>query len=454
MSAAIEVKLNKFKPRSYQIPVMDAILNKGYRRAILVHPRRAGKDILCWNIAIRYLLENPCICYYLFPEYSQCRKALWDSMTIDGERFLDYIPPELIENRNNQEMKIRFINGSLLQMCGSDNYNSLMGTNPKICIFSEFALQDPMAWNYIRPILAANDGIAIFISTPRGFNHLYQMFEMAKNDDNWFVQFLTTSDTNHISEDALEEERKTMAEDLFLQEFYCSFSRGIEGSIYAKALNNLRLKGQISQVPFEPGKRVHTAWDIGRDTTAVIFFQTIGQTVRLIDYYEKANENLEHFVGILQERTQRDGYIYDKHFFPHDLRVTEWAGPKFTRIEKARQLGIKATIVDDVSLEDGIEYTQSSLPKLWIDEAKCQRLIKCLENYRFEYDSKKQIYKRVPLHNWASHGADALRYLCLSLPKTRDGTSPAELDRRYEETIRGNNVNMPKIFQDDIPDHR
>lgn len=433
---------------------MDAILNKGYRRAMLVHPRRAGKDLLCWNIVIRYLIKNPCIAYYLFPEYSQCRKALWDSMTIDGDRFLDYIPTEVIDNRNNQEMKIRFINGSLLQMCGSDNYNSLMGTNPKICVFSEFALQDPQAWHYIRPILAANDGIAIFVSTPRGFNHMFEMFEMAKEDEKWFVQFLTTDDTNHINEEALAEERKTMPEDLFLQEFYCSFSLGVEGSIYSKTLNNLRLKGQISHVPFEPGHQVCTSWDIGRDCTSVIFFQAIGQIVRIIDYYEKSNENLEHFIGILQEKAQRDGYIYYKHLFPHDLRNTDWAGPKFTREEKARQLGVSASIVPHIGLADGIEFVQTTLPKIWIDENRCQRLIKALENYRYEFDSKKQTYKRIPLHNWASHAADSLRYLCLGLHLCRKGPSPEELEKRWERAVRGENMDVPKFYQNDIPDHR
>ena len=449
MNVTTEIHLNKFEPRPYQIPLMDAILNKGYRRALIVHPRRAGKDILCLNIVIRYLIQNPCIAYYLFPQYSQSRKALWDSMTIDGDRFLDYIPPELIESRNNQEMKIRFINGSLLQMCGSDNYNALMGTNPRICIFSEFALQDPQAWHHIRPILAANDGIAIFISTPRGFNHMFQMFEMAKNNPQWFVQFLTTQDTQHISQDVLDEERKSMPEDLFLQEYYCSFSLGVEGSIYSKVINNMRLKGQIGNVSWENSFKVHTAWDIGRDTTAIIFFQTIGQTVCIIDYLEKANENLEYFVKRLAEKP----YIYGKYFFPHDMRVTEWAGPKFTRVEKARQLGIKANIVDDVSLEDGIEYVHSSMNKIWIDEVKCVQLIKCLENYRYEYDSKKQTYKRVPLHNWASHGADALRYMCLSLPKTRDSSSPQQLDKRYRSAVFGDQENLPSVFRTDLPDH-
>jgi phage terminase large subunit len=322
-----------------------------------------------------------------------------------------------------------------------------MGTNPSLCIFSEFAMQDPMAWSYLRPILAANDGIALFISTPRGFNHMFQMYEMAQRDPYWYTMFMTVNDTQHMSLQALEQEKKEMPEDLFQQEYYCSFSLGIEGSIYSKIINNMRLKGQITDVPWESGFKVHTAWDIGRDTTAIIFFQTIGQSVRIIDYMEKANENLEYFAS----RVLNKEYIYGKHFFPHDMRVTEWGGPKFTRIEKARQLGIKATVVDDVALEDGLEYVQSNLSKIWIDQKNAAQLIKCLENYRYEYDAKKQIYKRTPLHNWASHGADAMRYLCLSLPKTHIGTSPEELEKRYREAYFGDDKShLPSVFRDEV----
>ena len=443
------IRLNKFVPRPYQLPILDAVENKGYRRLLAILPRRAGKDITAFNLAIRFALKKVCVIYYIFPTYSQGKKVIFDSITNDGQRILDYIPKELIESINTQEMKIRFKNGSLIQVVGSDNYDSLMGTNPQLCIFSEYALQDPMAWNYIRPILAANDGVAIFLSTPRGFNHMFAMYEMAKQNPQWFVLFMTVDDTQHLSEEALEEERKDMPEDLYQQEFYCSFSLGIEGSVYAKTINNLRLKGQIGPVPWESAFKVHTAWDIGRDATCIIFFQSIGQTVRVIDYIEKSNENLEYFVKRLAEKP----YIYGKHFFPHDMRVTEWGGLKFTRVEKARQLGIKATLVDDVSLEDGIEYVQTSLPKMWIDDKTCALLIKALENYRYEWNDKTRVYKRVPLHNWASHGADAMRYLCLSLPKTKDGLSAEDLDKRYREAVGGYNDRMPAVFRTDLPDY-
>jgi hypothetical protein len=118
-----------------------------------------------------------------------------------------------------------------------------------------------------------------------------------------------------------------------------------------------------------------------------------------------------------------------------------------TRIEKAKQLGIKFTIADDLTIPDGIESARSLFSKLWIDEKKCQPLLKALENYRQEYDHKKKVYKTIPLHDWSSHFADGFRYLAVSLPKTRDSLSPEDLDKRYQNAVYGTQTNIPKFYQ-------
>lgn len=443
--------MNKFVPRPYQVPILDAVINKGYKRVLAILPRRAGKDICAWNLAIRAALAKTQVIYYIFPSYAQGKKVIWDSVTNDGERFLDYIPKEVIQSTNSQEMKIRFINDSLLQIVGSDNYDSLMGTNCQMAIFSEYALQDPRAYQYIRPILTANNGTAIFLSTPRGKNHLWELYQIALNLPDWFVYKLTVEDTNHIPLSLIEKEKQegVMSEDLIQQEYYTSFTMGVEGAYYAKYLDRMRVKGQVGQVPWECGFKVHTAWDLGvRDSTTIIFFQVIGQTVRLIDCYSNAKEGLEHYVNVIQSKE----YSYGKHIAPHDIAVQEF-GSGMTRIEKAKQLGIKFTIAENVSIMDGIESVRSALSKIWIDEVKCAPLLKALENYRQEYDSKKKVYKSQPLHNYASHFADAMRYLCVSLPKTRDGLTPEELDKRYMETVYGQSSTMPAVFRDDHQSH-
>jgi hypothetical protein len=448
-----EIILDRFIPRHYQFPIIDAIENKGFKRVLAILPRRAGKDITAFNLCIRQCLSKVCVVYYVFPTYSQAKKVIWDSITNSGERILDYIPEDLIASKNGQEMKIRFINGSLLQLVGSDNYDTLMGTNPQGVVFSEYALQDPRAYQYIRPILVANDGWALFISTPRGKNHLWELWNIANNCDDWFAYKLSVEDTGHIPLAAIEKERQDglISEDLIQQEYFCSFDLGIEGSYYSKYLDRMRLRSQIGMVPWEVGFKVHTAWDLGvRDSTTIIFFQVIGQTVRIIDCYEHNKEGLEHYVKLIESKP----YNYGKHIAPHDIKVKEW-GTGITRLEKARQLGIVFTVSADVSIIDGIEAVRTTLGKVWIDEKQCSSLIKALENYRQEFDIKKKVYKSQPLHDWSSHFADCMRYLCVSLPKTRDGLSAMELEKRYQETRFGgeSQAGMPSVFRTDLPEY-
>jgi hypothetical protein len=447
-SIETQIRLNSFVPRPYQLPLYDAIENKGYKKVMYIAPRRSGKDLVAFNIAIRYALEHICVIYYCFPTFSLARRALWDNITISGLRVLDYIPDEIIESKNEQQMRIKFRNGSLLQLIGSDNYNeTLIGTNPKMIVFSEYALQDPMAYQFARPILAANNGVALFVSTPRGKNHMWELYQIALNSPEWFAYKLTIDDTQHLTEEAWEEEKRSYSEDLLQQEYYCSFELGVEGSIYGKYIDRMRLRGQIGAVPWESSHRVHTAWDIGRDTTAITFFQVIGQVVRVIDYYEKANENLAYFVAILEQKP----YLYGKHFFPHDMSVTEWGGAKITRLDKARDLGLKdCSVVGNLPLEDGIEHVRTSFSNIWIDERNCAQLLKCLENYRRVFDDKKRVYGTAPLHNFASHGADSFRYMCLSVSKTRQGTTAAELDARFAQARYGSDANLPPIFRDGL----
>lgn len=452
MNIEAQIHLNRFKPRSYQLPFFDAVENKKYKRVLLIWPRRAGKDVAAFNLAIRAALRKPQVIYYIFPTYSQGRKVIFDTLTNDGDRMLEFIPRELIAGTNNQELKIKLINESIIQIVGSDNYDSLMGTNPKLCIFSEYALQDPRAYQYIRPILTANDGCAIFLSTPRGRNHLWELFQVASNSPDWFCQKLTVADTGHISLHEIEKERALgeLSDDMIQQEYYTSWDLGVEGSYYAKYIDRMRTKGQIGLVPWENGFPVHSSWDIGvRDATSIIAFQVIGMSLRIIWCYENSKVGLEHYTTVLKQQP----YQWGKHIAPHDIRVKEF-GSGMTRWEKAKELGIQFTIAPQVGVEDGIEAVRSSLGKFWIDDKNCAQLIKALENYRQEYDHKRKVYASHPLHDWSSHFSDAMRYLCISLPKLTDRASAADIDRRYQEAMYGVNYNMPSLFRDDLPDLR
>jgi phage terminase large subunit len=437
-----EISLNKFKPRPYQLKLIKAFEQEKYKRLLVIWPRRAGKDFTSFNILLRAALKRVATYYIVLPTFSQGRRVIWDAITNDGERFMDFIPKELIQKTNEQQMKITLINSSVIQIVGSDNYDALVGVNLGGAIFSEYALQDPRGYQFLRPVLTANEGWAIFISTPRGKNSLWELYQIAKQHPDWWISHLTVEETSHIPLDLIEKERNEglMSEDLIQQEYYCSFDMGVEGSYYAKYIDKLRLEHRISVVPWEPSFQVHTAWDIGvRDATTIIFFQQIGQTIRIIDCYENAKQGLEHYAHILSEKP----YTYGRHIAPHDIAVKEF-GSGMTRIDKARHLGIKFTIAPSLSIMDGIEQVRTVFGRLWIDQQHAGGLIKALENYRQEWDAKRKVYKPHPLHDASSHWADAMRYLAISLPKLKDSITQEDIDRKYKEKLYG--ADLPKEF--------
>lgn len=440
--------LDRFQLRPYQAEIWDAIENKGYRKVLAILPRRAGKDITAWNLAIRQCLKKVCIVYYCLPTYSQGRKAIFDAIGIDGQSFISYIPKSLITSINQQEMKIRFVNGSILQVIGADEYDrSLVGTNPYAIILSEAALMDlENVYAYARPILAANGGWILILSTPRGKNALWRLWKTASTLPDWHIIKKSVLDTQHIPDDVLADEKMQMSAELFEQEYMCSFERGVEGSWYSKALDRARLENRIGYVPYDPTYGpVHVALDIGvSDATSLVFFQSTPNIIRIIDYYSRSDMGLDHFV----EYMQRKEYVYGKYFAPADLMVREWGGGAITRYEKARQMGINFTVLDKIPLLDGIDNVLAHFPKFYIDESKCKGLINALENYKREWDEQHQVYKQKPVHNWASHAADCIRYMCMSLHKTKRGMTPEDFERQKAQALYGNRGTMPSMFND------
>jgi hypothetical protein len=449
MNVEVQVALDRFKLRWYQEPVFKAIEEDNCKRVLYIAPRRAGKDVLGWNLAIRQCIKKTCLVFYVLPTYAQAKKAIFDAIAIDGTKFLDFLPPMLIEAINQSEMKIRFKNGSILQCIGGDSYDSsLVGTNPYAVILSEYALMPPEIFSYIRPILAANGGWCLIVSTPRGKNHLWQLYKVALELPDWKVIKQCASDIHHIPDEVLARERAEMDEGLYLQEYETSFERGIQGSYYGPMLDQLKLKGQICSVNWEPGLLVYTAWDIGvNDATTIIFYQQVGDgtVLRVIDCYSNNNVGLDHYAKVIQDRP----YKYGAHFAPHDIKVREWGGGAVTRYEKARQLGIDFKLIEQVGIIEGIENAWTHMPKMWIDAEKCRSLINALENYRKVWDEVKSVYQNKPLHNWASNYADAFRYMCLSLHKAKRGMSPEDFERKKAEALYGNKQQLPYMFRQD-----
>lgn len=354
--------------------------------------------------------------YYFLPTYKQGKKILWDGMDRNGMRFLDHFPAEVVTKKNETELKLQVSNGSIFQIVGTDNYDSIMGSNPVGCVFSEYSLQNPAAWDFIRPILAENEGWAVFNYTPRGMNHGHDLYQMAKRNPDWFCELLTVDDTQAIGLDVIEAERAAgMSEEMIQQEFWCSFEAAIPGAYFASQLRLARKEGRIGRVPHDPAIPVDTWWDLGMDDSTTIWFtQDVGREIHLIDYLEGSGLGLEQYVRLLATKKDERRFFFGRHVAPHDIRVRELGTGK-SRLDTARGLGLNFDVAPKPSnKEDAIQSSRNLFQLCWFDEEHCRQGINALASYHSEYDESKRVVKLTPVHDWASHGADAFQTLALA----------------------------------------
>jgi len=373
----------------------------------------------------------------MLPQAAQARKAIWDAVNphTGRKRIDEAFPLPLRRATRGQEMQIEFINGSTWQVVGSDNFNSLVGSTPAGVVYSEWALAKPAARAYLRPIFAENNGWQMFITTPRGKNHAYRTFEAAKRDPHAFAQRLSVRDTGVLSDERLDTELmayvKEFGEDqgraMFEQEYECSFDAALLGAFYGAEFRNIEELGRICEVEYQPGHPVFTAWDIGyNDDTSIWFYQVIKGEIHVIDFHTSNAHDIDWYCDLLEKR----GYDYAKLgnmpflWLPHDARAKTFASGGKSVQEQFEARGYKSLIVPELSLQDGIQASRQALKRCYFDAAKCEDGIEALRMYQREWDDDNKMFKDRPLHNWASHPADAFRYLAIAwrelAPKTEE----------------------------------
>lgn len=392
------------------------------RWAVVVAHRRAGKTVACINDLIRAVVQcrhpNPRAAY-VAPFFSQAKDVAWNYL----KHYTSAIPGIEI---NETELRVDFPGGARVRLYGADNYERLRGLYFDAVVLDEFGDMDPRAWQeVIRASLVDRDGTAIFIGTPKGMNHFAELWERAQLDSDWFSLKLKASDTALISPHELVSARKEMSEDQYEAEFECSFAASVVGSYWGREMTKAEADGRICRVPYQPEAQVDTWWDLGmEDATAVWFTQNIGREVHVIDYYEEAGSGLP---GAIRELKSKP-YIYGSHHAPHDIEVREWgSGEGKSRREVAMALGIRFEIVPNLPKQDGIDAARSFIARCVFDREATTRGRLALVSYQKTWDEKRKVFSSGALHNWASDGADAFRYLAVGhktyRPKPAAGAS-------------------------------
>ncbi len=403
-----------WKPRLHQEEMWGALVN-GTRYVDVVAHRRWGKDEVALHWTAYATQARPGGYWHLLPEAAQGRKAIWDAVNPHTgkqrlrEAFTDVLEPTF----HDSEMKVTFANGSTWQVVGSDNYNSLVGTSVAGIVVSEWSLSKPEAWNFIRPILVENRGWAVFLWTPRGRNHATKAFESRQSDPDWVTLRSPASETDVFTPEQLAaESRRYIAEAgsaeegaaHFASEYMVEFDAATPGTYYASLIGAAQSEGRVGRVPVDPALKVDTAWDLGIDDyTAIWFFQQVGREVRVVDYYEVSGVGLD---TIVREAIAAKPYVWGAHHLPHDVMVRELATGR-SRYETLRSLGLSQINVGTAANpEDRVNAARLMIPICWFDAERCTRGLEQLRAYRKRWNKTNSAYSG-PLHDRASHGADA-----------------------------------------------
>lgn len=387
------------------------------KRAVLVWPRRHGKDKTMLNAMLWNMLKRVGNYYYVFPEFNQGRKALWDNIDSSGFHTMEHIPIIIRKRTDQQQMLIELFNGSLFQIVGASDIDRIVGTNPIGIVFSEYSLMSPTVLGYLLPIVTENEGFMWFNFTPRGNNHAKELYLSAQRRK-WFVDYQTAVTAGAMTKEKLDETRNEYLsiygdERLFNQEFMCSFDEPIQGSYYGDLITRAKEQHRIGKLTYLAELPVHTYWDLGvGDATAIWFVQFKGDEVHLVDYYESTGQGLEHYIKELQMKP----YVYAEHWAPHDIKIREY-GSGLSRIETAKQLGINFRVAPKLSIEDGINASRVLLSRCYFDEDNCKIGLECLINYHRKFNEETRSFDNKPLHDWSSNGADAFRYLAVAAKK-------------------------------------
>jgi hypothetical protein len=268
-----------YTPRKLQKFLHNEMIK--HRFNVIVAHRRSGKTVMCINHMIRDALTNPKPnprYAFISPTFKQGKATAWDYIKTFGKN----IP---FVKFNESELRCDFPNGARITILGAENDQALRGIFLDGCVMDETQSLSPTIFpEIIRPALADRKGWCIFIGTPKGQNYFYKLHKDAQKQKDWWTGVFKASETDILDQDELNSAKEMMSEDLYDQEFECSFQAAITGSYYGAIIDDLQKNNKITSVPYDPNLDCETWWDLGlKDSTAIWFVQKHGDEIRVIE---------------------------------------------------------------------------------------------------------------------------------------------------------------------------
>lgn len=364
-----------------------------------------------------------------------CARELQKSIDDSVHRLLDDQIGRLgmRENYTTQVNHIKGSNGTEFSFEGikanTNKIRSYEGID--YCWVEEAQKTSEVSWNILIPTIRKKGSeIWLTFNPELESDYTYKRFVLEADPETTFVVHMTWRDNPWFMETEGYQEMLHAAKfdpDMYLNVWEGQCVKVLKGAVYANELRQIEAQNRVCRVPYEHSVPVDTFWDLGRaDNTAIWFGQQVAMQFRVLAYYEANLQDVTHFIKELQSRE----YIYGKCYLPHDAKAKR-LGTKKSIEEMIQQFNFKTSIVPKLSLTDGINASRLLLRRCYFDSDECRVGLKALREYKYKVVNGQ--FSNEPLHDWASDGADAFRYMAIA----QASRSSKSLIQRVMEGMRG-----------------
>lgn len=278
--------------------------------------------------------------------------------------------------------------------------------------------------NTLIPTIRKEGSELIWSYNPLTEHDAVQELIVDKADERTYVRHINSDEVEQLLSPEIIAEREKMKvdnPDMYAHVWLGQPLTSKTGTVFGKQIAQAEIDGRIGSVPYDASAGTYTAIDLGiGDSTAIWWFQLIGQEIHFIDHYESSGEELGHYISVIKNKP----YNYTTHYLPHDAKQRELQ-TGLTRVEFFENNGIHNIEVlrptnftlgqDDINM-----IARPKFSKVWIDRDKCARGLQCLRAYHYEYDEKNKLLKDKPEHDWSSHSSSAFIYALMAAQESTE----------------------------------
>lgn len=398
------------------------IVNNKKRFRVAVCGRRFGKTQLAvWEMYGFALYHDETKVIYVAPTIKQARDIVWEELKKITEPAW-YKEP----NETRLEIYIQTENGkrSEIWLRGAENIESIRGIRIDFLVVDEVASMEDWTntWKkVISPATIDRKAPCLFIGTPSGLNHFYDMYMLGQTNENWASFRYTTYDNPHIPVEEIDrakaEAEATNTMDEFRQEYMAEFVT-VAGQVY-KEWDPIT---QFKDFDYDPSIPLYVGMDFGvNDPTAIIWMQRLGGEYRVIDYYEASDANVAHFIQVIRSKPYKAPELYCGD--PAGKARSLVTGTSV--IEEYQRSGIFIRTIDGVKIPDQVRTTHKYMKSLFVKDTLSNFRDHIL-NYRYPNKKVDGGTNEIPLHDKHSHAMRALEYMFTNL----DGLVPSSFTNR------------------------